>query len=160
MRSLMVSNKGRYLSDHIPDTIEQSKGKLEQVADGVIDETMLAMLQHIEECLSCNGGYPLYMNNEVCDTMTVIGDIQFIVKTLPVITFTNSNCLFVAIKLPGKICILNGFPCEMDYSDPEFSNPTRVACDEHGIRRQVVRIPSHKEDHAFSRIHFKAPQSC
>ena len=38
---------------------------------------------------------------------------------------------------PQMICILHGFPCEMDF--------TRVACDEGGIRRLVVRIPSRME---------------
>ena len=34
-----------------------------------------------------------------------------------------------------KICILYGFSHQMDFSHHESPNPTRVACDEGGIRR-------------------------
>ena len=58
------------------------------------------------------------------------------------------------------ICILYGFPCETDFSHHEYPNPTRVACDEGEIRRQVVRNPSHMENHTkciFSHtLHFKS----
>ena len=33
----------------------------------------------------------------------------------------------------------------MDFAHHESPNPTRVVCDEGGIRRQVVRNPSHME---------------
>ena len=51
------------------------------------------------------------------------------------------------------ICILHGFPCEMDFSHHESRNPTRVACDECGILRQVVRNPSHMEKHTNWGLH-------
>ena len=58
----------------------------------------------------------------------------------------------VRIIKSKKICILHGFPCEMDFSHHESPNPTRVACDQGGIRRQVVRNTSHMEttQNAFS----------
>ena len=40
-----------------------------------------------------------------------------------------------------RICILFGFPCEMDLSHHAYTNPTWVACDKGGIRRRVVRNP-------------------
>ena len=62
------------------------------------------------------------------------------------------------------ICILYGFPCEMHCSHHESPNPTRVAYNEGGIRRQVVRNPSHMGNHTkciFSHtLHFKARLSC
>ena len=57
------------------------------------------------------------------------------------------------------ICIVYGFPCEMDFSHHESPIPARVACDDRGILRRVVRNPSHMENHTkciFSHIlHFK-----
>ena len=41
------------------------------------------------------------------------------------------------------ICILYGFPCEMDFSHQE----SRVACDVGGIRRRLVKNPFHMENH-------------
>ena len=57
--------------------------------------------------------------------------------------------LIVEGMLPenNMICILYGFTCEMDFSHHKSSNPARVACDESGIRREVVRNPSHMENH-------------
>ena len=37
------------------------------------------------------------------------------------------------------ICILYGFPCEIDFSHHKSQNPIQVACDEGVILRQVVR---------------------
>ena len=50
------------------------------------------------------------------------------------------------------ICILYGFPCEMDFSHHESPNPARF--DSETIRRQVLRNPSHMKNiqNAFSRI--------
>ena len=45
------------------------------------------------------------------------------------------------------ICILYGFPCEMDFSLHKSPNLARFACDEGGILRRVVRNPSHMENH-------------
>ena len=53
----------------------------------------------------------------------------------------------VRIIKSKKICILHGFPCEINFSHHESPNPTRVACDQGGIRRQVVRNTSRMENH-------------
>ena len=45
------------------------------------------------------------------------------------------------------ICILYGFPCEMDFSHHESPNPTGVACNEGQILRLVVRNPSRMKIH-------------
>ena len=50
------------------------------------------------------------------------------------------------LEVGEMICILYGFPCEMEFSHHESLNPARVACDECGILRQVVRNPSHMEN--------------
>ena len=58
---------------------------------------------------------------------------------------------FVAILCYFIICILSGFPCEMDFSYHKSTNLTR----EVGIRRRVVRNPYHMENHTkciFSHI--------
>ena len=39
------------------------------------------------------------------------------------------------------------FPCEMAFSHHKSQSYTRVPCDEGGILRQVVRIPSRMENH-------------
>ena len=58
------------------------------------------------------------------------------------------------------IRILSGFLHEMDFTHLPSQNPTRVACDEDGIWRPVVRNPSHMKNHTkciFSHtLHFKA----
>ena len=75
------------------------------------------------------------------------------------VTFLRDNYVEM-----DQICILYGFPCEMDFSHHESPNPVRIPpesrSDEGGIRRRVVRNPSHMENHTkciFSHtLHFKA----
>ena len=62
-------------------------------------------------------------------------------------TVSGMNKLIKWLKTIKYDMDFYGFPCQMDFSHHESPNPARVACDEGGIRRQVVRNPSRMENH-------------
>ena len=94
-------------------------------------------------------------NSEVADCLAMILAIMFPMQS-PNCTMNRSSRLHSnTVTLSKMICILYGFPCEMEFSHHKSPNPTLV-----GIRRRVVRNPSRMEamqKWIFSHtLHFKA----
>ena len=81
-------------------------------------------------------------------------------------TYDNNGCrslrttsiladYFTNMHYKHKICILYGFPCEMDFSHHESPNPTQVACDRRvgfGDKWWEIHLTWKTIQNAFSRI--------
>ena len=65
----------------------------------------------------------------------IMGDMHFTWLTIYIFSHKSQNSTGVVCDASEMICILHGFPCEMDFYLHDSANPTPVTCEEVRIRR-------------------------